>query len=210
MRIIKLLFLFVFIYSSHGQDVEYYRVKKNTGKVTITPYDNSNIVMYRLSGLFSNARKVIYLDTINGYQIEIPKNMEIQETNSLNNFCYAIPRNDGRDNAICINSVPKSNFENIDDFKNYFVEDKQYLGENGKSWVWGKNSRLFSLKKEVFDTYDSYKAEIIMNDRKLLGQFIFLESKKSYLWINLVADENTFESDIGNFSKFLKKFKLLE
>lgn len=207
--IIIITAIFGFTFFSVAQNAEYYRVKKNTGKVILTPYDNSSIIMYQLSGLFDNAKKIIYNDTVNGYIAEIPKKMEIQETNSLYNFCFTIPKNNQRDNAICINSAPKSSFENISRFKEYFVEDNKYLGENSENWIWGENSRLISFSKEKFNNHDGYNLNILMNDRDLLGKFIFIETKKSYLCINLVGDKNTFNYDVKELSKFLKKFKLL-
>lgn len=73
----------------------YYRVKKRPGKVTLTPHSNGNIVMLRVSGLFRNARKVVYVDTINSYQAVVPKFASMQETNNLYNFCNTIPRENG-------------------------------------------------------------------------------------------------------------------
>jgi len=195
---------------SYGQEAEYYRVKKNTGKVIVTPYMNSEIVILRLTGLFDNARKIIYYDTINGYQVEVQKSMEIKETNSVYNFCFSIPREKGNDNVICINSSPKEVYKGLDDFKDSIIENPEYLDKNSKTWLWGQNSKLLSVIHENFDSYDSYRALILVNERRILGQFIILETDKSYLWINYVADEETFDSDISIFSKFLKKFEILE
>lgn len=211
----KLINLFVIILlliccSSYSQEtVSYHRVKKNPGKVTITPYSNSEIVILRISGLFENARKVVYLDTLNGFQAVVPKSLEIQETNHLYNFCMTIPRENGRDNAICINSASKSDYETFEKFRNHIINDPKYFDENPISWLWGNESYLISANQEKYETYESYKAKIRVKDRYVLGQFIIIETVKSYLWINYVADEETFDSDLKHFSEFLKKFEIL-
>ena len=167
MRTLYLLALLLITSSSFSQDYETYRLKKNPGKVTITPYINSDVVLLRVSGLFLNARKVVYLDTINGYQAVVPKTMEMQETNNLYNFCSLIPREDGRDNAICINSAPKADYKSLKNFKRHIIEDSKYYGENQQKWLWGENSRLISYTREVFEKYDSYKAYIQVNESNL-------------------------------------------
>ncbi len=203
MRILLIL-LFICFSNYKSTCQEFYRVKKNTGKVIITPYDNSNIVIPRVSGVFRNARKIIYSDTINGYEVEVSKELEIQETNHLYNFCATIPKEDTRDNAICINSAPKKDYEDFNSFKNVIIENPEYIGENSISWIWGEESKLISFNKELFNSYDSYRANIQIGEKKVFGQFIILETKKSYLWINFIADEDTFEIDITKFEKFIK------
>ena len=208
----RIIFFSILLISlnSYCQDVEYYRVKKNTKTVTITPHENGTIVIYKLSGLFDNAKKVYYLDTINGYEVLVPKWLELQETNNLYNFGSTIPREDGVDNAICINSATKNDFKSITDFKNRIIENPNYLVENDSTWIMGKQSKLESYKKEQVESYESYKVNFTRNGKKYLGQFILLETKKAYLWINFIADRETYLSDLKKFRKFIRKFDLLE
>ncbi|QIE58701.1 hypothetical protein G5B37_03725 [Rasiella rasia] len=204
------LFLLFTICPSNAQDAENYRVKKNTGKVVVTPYNNSEITILRISGLFRNARKVIYLDTLNGYQAEVPKSLEIQETNSPYNFCMMIPRKEGRKNAICVNSANKQDFQSFEDFKNHIIGNPEYFRDNGRNWLWGNQSKLINVTPVTFQKFDSFKVSIDIDDRIILGQFILIETNESYLWINYVADEDTFDSDLEYFKIFLNKFELLE
>ena len=210
MQKIIIVLILIMSVNSYCQDTEYYRIKKNTKTVTITPHDNGTIIMYKLTGLFDNARKVYYNDTINNYRVLVPKWMELQETNNLYIFGSTIPREDGVDNAICINSATKNDFNSITDFKTRIIENPNYLIENDSTWIMGKEFTLKSFKKELLEEYESYKVEFTRKEKNYLGQFILLETKKAFLWINFIADENTYKSDFKKFKKFIRKFELLD
>ncbi|WP_040252159.1 hypothetical protein [Psychroserpens mesophilus] len=202
------IFILLITFNLSSQEITYHRVKEDIKSVTITPHDNGTITMYKITGLFDNANEIIYLDTINNYKVFVPKWLELQETNNLFNFGSTIPRKNGVDNAICINSAPKNNFASFTDFKNLIIENPDYLNENDTSWIM-KGSKLISYEKEVFQNHNSYKVRLIRNDKSYLGQFIIIETKKSYLWINFIADELTYESDIEKFGEFIKTLEVL-
>lgn len=208
-RFIVILVFLLHLTSAFAQETETYRVKRNPGKVILTPYTNSDIVIFRVSGLFENARKVIYLDTINGYQAQVPKALEMQETNHLYNFCMTVPNDEAPENTICVNSARKSDYGTLEKFENRVVKDPKYLDKNPKKWIMGKESYLTSVTKEKYKSYDSYKVKIKVKDRNLIGQFIVLETAKSFLFINYIAGQDSFKSDGKHFAKFMKKFKLL-
>lgn len=204
-----LCFLAVLILSNQlfGQEVEYYRVKKRNKLVTLTPYQNGNIIMLRVSGLFDSAKKLEYLDTLNSYKVNIPKWLYLMETNDITMFGGILPEIKGIENAITISSIYKKNYESFEKFKEFIIEDSTY--KKGSSPKWSDNHIINSIERVVLDTNDSYKVDFNFKSKNYIAQYVLIETKKSYLWINFAATKETFDINHNKFLEFIDNLELL-
>ncbi len=207
----KKLFFLTFLLGSianFAQNPEYYRVKKKNKLVELTPYDNSNITMYRISGLFDSAKKIVYVDTTNSYKVTVPKWLELKETNSLDFFGGTLPAINEVENAIVISSVKKSDYPSFNEFKNFVVEDENYI--SGVTPKWANDRTFLSIEKDSisFSKFTSYKVTVNRNGNIFVSNFVLIETNKAYLWIQFTATEETYSVNLPKFKDFVEELKI--
>ena len=206
-RIILLILIIFISIPAYSQDIQYFRAKKKR-KVVLTPQNNGSIVMLRISGIFEKAKKVIYKDEENGYEVKVPEWFYIMETNSLNSFGGTLPAIDSIENAIMINSFNKSDYSSFLDFRIYVIEDTTYT--KGTSPKYNKNHVFHSIEKTQFNEFQySYKVSLTNSNKPYLMEYVLIETEQSYLWIAFVATNETFDKNIDKFLEFLLAIKLL-
>ncbi len=206
-RIILLILIILISIPTYSQDIKYFRAKKNR-EVVLTPQNNGSIVMLRISGIFDKAKKVIYKDEENGYEVKVPEWLYIMETNSLNAFGGTLPAIDSIENAIMINSYDKSDYSDFADFRFYIIEDTAYI--KGTTPKYSENHIFNSITKAQFDDFEySYKVSVDYLGKTYLMEYILLETDKSFLWIMFTATDETFEKNKAKFSEFLTAIELL-
>ncbi|MFN8291853.1 MAG: hypothetical protein U0U70_16465 [Chitinophagaceae bacterium] len=205
-RIGYLLFLFTTITAS-GQAPHYTQSANGIELVTLTPKENINIPVYNLSGIFKAARKIIYIDSGNTYQVYVPKWLKLRQNNDVNFFGGTLPPVNTVENAIVISAAKKTQYKSFQDFKNYIIEDTAYL--SGKAPKWDTARKFLSVKKDLLSvpgSHSSYKVSFNRLGSIFVASYLLVETKTSYLWIQFIATGETYPANLPKFREFLQGF----
>lgn len=191
-----------------GQAPNYIQGKNGIELVTLTPRENINLAAYNLSGIFNTAKKVIYIDSANTYKVVVPKWLKLRQNNDLNFLGGTMPPVNGIENAIIISSVKKNEYKSFQEFKTKFAEDTAYL--SGKSPSWDKDRKFLTVKKDslkVAAGCSSYKVSFNRLGSVFVASYVLVETPTSFLWIQFVATEGTWQANLPKFREFLRGFE---
>lgn len=150
--------------------------------------------------------EITYVDSTFNFQVAVPNWLQLIETGSNYLWGGTLPAVEGIENAILIKSFDKKNYKSINDFKKYIVEDVVF----GQSPPWSNFNKSMGKKdlgkyKNIGDTYKVYW----MRDNLIYHcQYILLETKTAYLWIDFTSTEETFEKNFDKFEEFMNGFKV--
>lgn len=203
---LTLLILFAPLLST-AQAPRYTQVNNKIDVVTLTPKENMSIPSYYISGIFENARKVVYVDSGNTFKVVVPKWLKLRQNNDVNFFGGTLPPVYTVENAIIISSVKKNEYKSFREFKTKFAEDSSYL--SGKAPDWDKDRKFLSIKKDtlkVAANCSSYKVSFNRLGSVFTASYVLVETPSSYLWIQFIATESTYPVNLPKFKEFLKGF----
>ena len=150
--------------------------------------------------------KITYLDSIFNFQVEIPDWLNLKETGTVYVFGGTLPVVDGIENAIIIKVFDKAKFPTQLDFKKFIVEDLVF----GQSPKWS-SSHKFMGKKELGkynDIGDCYKVYLMRGNLLYHCEYVLVETKSAYLWIDYTSTEDTFDKNFAKFEEFMRGFKV--
>lgn len=208
MKNLLILSLFLSIASfSYSQDKKYYRIKDDLKEFVLTPYHNNDMVIWKIQIASSGVKRVIYLDTINGFKAKVPKWLDLKETRNLYFFGGTLPAIGDVENAITISSAQKSRYGSFEDFKHFIIEDPKYLK---KSPAWSNRHTIKKVDLQKIKDHDSYKVELDVNGSAYLSNYVIINTPKAYLWINFAATPDTYGINLKKFQEFMKSFEVLE
>jgi hypothetical protein len=205
---IHIFLLLASLYSS-AQESPYYRARNKNKEVVLTPYDNGQLTIYHVSGLFESAKKVIYRDTTNAFEVILPEWFYIRETNDLNMLGGTLPAVNKTENAISVKSMNKKTFQDFPDFKRYIIGDSAY--KPGVSPKWSTDRTFTKISKDSIPgfNYDCYKVSFNRMGKIFVCNYVLSETTTSYLWIFFTATEDTYDINIAKFYDFLKAINKL-
>ena len=206
-QIILAAFLFL-NYAVFAQNPQYYEVKKHVKHLVLTPDENGNIDIYRISGLFESAKKITYIDSANDFKITVPKWVYIRETNDKDFFGGTLPAINEIENAIVISSARKSKYNSFKDFKKFIIEDSGYV--KGAKPKWANDRTFISIDPDSLpkDNYSAYKVVVNRNGNIFVSKFVLAESKTAYLFLQFTATTDTYPINVNKFHEFLSKLKI--
>lgn len=148
-----------------------------------------------------------YLDSTFNFQITVPKWLHLMETNSVYIWGGTLPAVDGIENAIAIKSFDKKDYKSLNDFKKYVIEDLVF----GQTPPWS-NSHKFMGKKDLGkykNIGNAYKVYLMRGKLMYHCQYVLLETKTAYLWIDFTSTQETFDKNIDKFEEFMKGVKII-
>ena len=147
---------------------------------------------------------LIYLDLTFNYKVNIPKWLNLRETGSEKLFGGTLPAIDGIENAIMVTGFDKSKFKSFDEFTEIYLQGT--IGQPAKfskDHVWFGSNELIKInngvKKKVFTFWRNHIYH---------SQFILLETKSAYLWIQFTSTQETYNKNISKFDEFMTGFKI--
>lgn len=210
MKRLIIIIVFLSLYNrGFSQEKEYYRVKDDLKEFILTPYHNEDMVIWKTQVIMSNAERVVYSDTINGFQVEVPDWLDLKETRSLYFFGGTLPAIGEVENAITVRSYEFGGDKSFADFKKYIVENPDYL--NGKSPEWSDGKHIIkSIEQSKLLGFDSYKIELEFNQKPYLVNYVLLKTNKSVIWINFAATNETYDVNFVKFKEFMESFIILD
>jgi hypothetical protein len=196
----KTIAILLFIFSSslcYCQTTDTSKIKRGT----FDTYDE-----LRKKQTKDGVKKLTYLDSTFNFQVEIPDWLNLKETGTVYAFGGTLPAVDGIENAIIIKVFDKAKFPTLLDFKKFIVEDLVF----GQSPKWS-TSHKFMGKKELGkynDIGDSYKVYLMRDNLLYHCEYILVETKSAYLWIDYTSTQGTFDKNFAKFEEFMSGFKV--
>ncbi|GAB3571770.1 hypothetical protein [Hymenobacter daeguensis] len=155
----------------------------------------------------SGIDKLTYVDSTFNFQVQVPDWLHLRDTKSAFVWGGTLPAVEGIENAIVIKAFRKSDYKSLKDFRNFLVEGLEF----GHPVRWSQ-SHLFMGKKPLGhykNVGDAYKVYIMQRGLLYHCEYILLETKTAYLWIDYTATETTFDKNIGKFEEFMSGFKAM-
>ena len=148
--------------------------------------------------------KLTYLDSTFNFQVQVPNWLNLKETGTIYAWGGTLPEVDSIENAIIIKIFEKNDYKSLADFKKHIVGELVF----GQSPEWS-NSHKFMGKKDLGkyrNIGDAYKIYLLQGKIMYYCEYILLETKTAYLWIDFTSTQTTFDINIGKFEEFLSSF----
>lgn len=150
--------------------------------------------------------QLTYLDSAFNYQVKIPNWLHLRETGTVYAFGGTLPAVEGIENAILIKVFDKAEFPTQSDFKKFIVDDLVF----GQAPKWS-SSHKFMGKKDLGkynNIGDSYKVYLMRDNLIYHCEYVLVETKTAYLWIDYTSTEETFDKNFAKFEEFMSGFKI--
>lgn len=151
-------------------------------------------------------KKLTYLDSTFNYQVEIPAWLNVRETGTAYAFGGTLPAIDGCENAILVKAFDKEKYPTLLAFKKFIIEDLVF----GQSPLWS-TAHKFMGKKELGkynNIGDAYKVYMMRGNLMYHCEYVLVETKTAYLWIDYTATKETFDKNFSKFEEFMSGFKV--
>jgi hypothetical protein len=120
-----------------------------------------------------------------------------------------LPDTFGVRNAILVKSYSRDSFENLSAFVDYVYGHVQ----PAQSPKWNSGF-ICSSKRKLSDYkflgYDAYQMQLLRKDKLYYCDYILLESKSSFIWIDYTSTENTHDINQVKMFEFLRGFRLIK
>jgi hypothetical protein len=145
-----------------------------------------------------------YVDSIFNYQVKVPNWLHLKETGSKFIWGGTLPPVDSIENAIAIKSFDKKKYKSLIDFENYVVNNLVV----GQSPSWSSTHKFMGKKElgKYKDIGDAYKVYLLWGNMVYHCEYILLETKTAYLWIDYTSTEGTFDKNLNKFNEFMDGF----
>lgn len=148
----------------------------------------------------------VKVDSLRGYKVKVPGWLHVIWS-SEKKFGGSLPEVDSIENIVAITAYDKSDFKSFDEFKDIYIR-KNVFGKPtlySKEHIWyGSNRELElpngGLARRVFTIF---KGLVYHN------QFVLLETKSAYLWIQLCATPTTYDTNMVKFDEFMAGLTIL-
>ena len=150
-----------------------------------------------------NLKNDVYNDVSKGYSIEKPSWLKLMNTNNPDLWGGIFPALHGIENAVLITGFDKSKFKDFEDFEYTYITGnvfgKPTLYSDNHVWYGRNEYDLKKIKNGVSSrVFIFYKNKIYHN------QYVLIETKKAYLFINFTATPETYKENLVKFDEFLK------
>lgn len=152
--------------------------------------------------------KLTYLDSTFNFQVQVPNWLNLKETGTIYAWGGTLPAVESIENAILIKIFDKSDYKSLADFKKYIIGELVF----GQSPNWS-NSHKFMGKKDLGkykNIGEAYKIYLLQGKIMYHCEYILLETKTAYLWIDFTSTPTTFDVNIGKFEEFMSSFTVTD
>jgi len=198
-RIILTLFAFLTTGLTFSQSNDSTKFKKDS-------FDNYQELREKQKA--ADIDKLTYLDSTFNFQVQVPNWLNLRETGTTYAWGGTLPAVESIENAILIKIFDKSDYKSLTDFKKYIIGELVF----GQSPNWS-NSHKFMGKKDLGkykNIGDAYKIYLLQGKIMYHCEYILLETKTAYLWIDFTSTPTTFDINIGKFEEFMSSFTVTD
>jgi hypothetical protein len=152
----------------------------------------------------SQADTLFYIDSVFNFQVRIPKWLTLKETNSRSLWGGVLPEIDGIENAILIKSFYKSEFSSFEAFKEIYLTGNKFgkPAKFSKEHLWYGQHPPIEIDKGV-----RQKVFLAWKNKIYYNEFVLIETKSAYLWIQFTSTQGTYDQNISKFNEFMDSFK---
>ena len=152
-----------------------------------------------------NIEKLTYLDSTFNFRVEIPNWLKLMETGTIYVWGGKLPAVDSVENALVIKSFEKKRYKSLEDFEKYIVGDHVF----GKPALW--DSTHIAYGKKDLDDYSAlgkaYRVSWFWHKRIYTCQYVLMETKTAYLWVDFTSTPNTYDKNLPKFQEFMSGFE---
>lgn len=181
------------------------QTKTDTPKIVHKTYKDYDDLQKQRETLKS--RSMYAVDTVLGFKAISPPWFKIRETGSDWLFGGTLPDVDGIENVIMIKAWPKKDYADTAAFRDFVIGSCK-LGIHPK---WGPDHVCYGVKEmgPVPGIGKSYKAFDFWQLHLYACMYVLAETKTTWLWIEFVATQTTYDTNLPKFQEFLKGMELL-
>ena len=147
-----------------------------------------------------------YIDSTFSYRTIVPDWLTLMETGNPTIWGGTFPKIDGIANALLVKGFAKSEFKDFNKFKEVYLTGNMF----GQQVKWGAEQTWYG-QNDLIEIENGFKQKVFIMYGNLIyhNQFILLESKTAYLWIQFTASPDTYDKNIDKFNEFMKGLQLL-
>jgi len=195
-RIILTLLLLIWVSLAFSQTKSSEEVKKDS-------YNNYDELREKQNKI--GIELLTYLDSTFNFEVKVPNWLNLRETGSPYAWGGTLPAVDGIENAILVKSFNKSGYKSLAAFRKFIVDDLVF----GQSPPWSPNHIVMGKKDlgEYKNIGHSFKVYLMQRKVMYYCEYIIMETKTAYLWIDFTSTQETFDKNVGKFDEFMNGFK---
>lgn len=154
-------------------------------------------------------KTAVHIDSTLGYQVAIPDWLELNK-NPLNGFWGGgFPIVDGVSNALYIKGFDKSKFDSFNHFVEVYISGNKF----GETTLYSKNHKWYGYNPNNLKQVEqgvSCRVFTFFQNKIYHHQFVLLETKTAYLWVQFTATPDTYAFNIDTFTAFAQSIQLLD
>jgi hypothetical protein len=140
-----------------------------------------------------------------GYRVDIPAWLNVKETGNSNSWGGTMEPLNGVQNAILVVGYTKREYKKLkkliyDKVGQYKLGDK--INEN----------QTFLLRKElgiIEEKGVGYKVQLLTGKKQYDSAFVFVQTKKGFIWIIFTATPDTYKTNFEKFKSFLSGLEVV-
>jgi hypothetical protein len=147
-----------------------------------------------------------YVDNTFSYRVIVPGWLTLMDTRNPTLWGGIFPKVDDIENVLLIKGFAKSEFNDFNDFKDIYLTGNSF----GKPVKWGTEQTWFG-QNDLVEIENGVKQKVFIMHNNLIyhNQFVLLESKTGYLWIQFAATPETYSKNLDKFDEFISSLQLL-
>lgn len=148
-----------------------------------------------------------YTNSKFGYNVTIPIWWDIKATPSSNFFGGTFPEIDKSKSALLFKAFEKEKFKTFQNFENWVITGYK----SGDTPKWSEDQHILYKKNltEFAAIGHAFKVQIKADDNFYNSCYILVETSKCYLWIDLTATRETYDSNYEKLKKIIAQFSSL-
>lgn len=207
MKYIQVFSLLTFITNlSFGQiDTNANQIENDTAKIIYDTYKNQEDLEQKKAEL--GIKQLTYVDSTFNFKVTIPEWYNVIETDTPYILAGTLPAVEGIENAIAIKPYKKSE-NSFEEFEEYVVKHMIF----GGPVRWSETH--LSMGKNELDEYKeigkSYKVYLMRYKLLYHCQYVLVETKTAFLWIDYTATQETFDKNKDKFDEFMSGFEVMQ
>ncbi|WP_196885056.1 hypothetical protein [Aureivirga sp. CE67] len=175
----------------------------NTVNIFGGPIDE-NALWYKIDAL-NDDKNLSFTDTINKFELEIPKWANITKTQNKSLWMASMPDIDNIKNIISLKWFDQSEFKSLEEFNKAQIEGYK-IGDKMSSGA------TMMLKKKIEKPEKcngvAYEMQLLFGSMIYHCQYVTYYSDSAYFMIGFIATENTYNRNLVKFNEFLEKFEI--
>lgn len=148
----------------------------------------------------------VRIDSLRGYSVKVPSWLNVVWA-SDRLFGGDMPEVNSIENTILIAAYAKSDYKSFDEFKDIYITGNVF----GQPTKYSKEHTWYGSNREVELPNGGLSRRVftIWKNKVYHNQFVVLETKAAYLWIQFCATPTTYDINLPKFDEFMAGLVIL-